>query len=60
MYGREDFSSPSLHAVHVTYAVFVVTTQIEASEDMDEEMDTIIERQMTKHSHRLLHSVLYY
>lgn len=34
--------------------------QIESSQDIDEEMDGIIKRQMEKHPHELLHTVGFY
>ena len=37
-----------------------VNIQIEASEDIDETIDKILEEQQQKHPHNLLHAVAYY
>lgn len=47
---------------HRHYRVYVLTCQlqIEAADDIDENMNTILEVQQEKHPHNLLHAVAYY
>ncbi|SCZ88351.1 BZ3500_MvSof-1268-A1-R1_Chr2-1g04353 [Microbotryum saponariae] len=41
-------------------AMLDLCSSIEAAKDLDEEMNSIIEKHMAKHPHQLLHTVLYY
>lgn len=47
-------------AVTDRMAILTPSGQIEATDDIDENIDRILQEQQEKHPHNLLHSVAYY